>query len=73
MKTIQITGWEEGFDKVGLNKLLRAEFGRTLGSAKKEVDEILDGQAITIVCRDDLLKRISIELSELRLVFRVEA
>ncbi len=46
--TCIVSRWEEGFDKVGFNVLLREYAGLSLGEAKRTVDEILDGKPVSV-------------------------
>jgi hypothetical protein len=45
---IVLSGWNPGFDKVGLTKLLRARPEYSLSRAKACTDAILGGQSVTI-------------------------
>lgn len=46
--TFILSGWEEGFDKVGLNVLLREYAGLGLRAAKEAVDEILEERPVSV-------------------------
>jgi len=48
MNTVRITGWEEGFNKVAFNRLLRAKTGCGLSDAKRAVDRLLNGESLLI-------------------------
>jgi len=54
---IVLCGWNQGFNKVGLTKLIRAESGLTLKSAKGITDAVLEGQSIAIEVPDPDLER----------------
>jgi hypothetical protein len=49
---IVLRGWNQGFNKVGLTKLLRAELGFPLERAKATTDAVLEGQSVTIEVPD---------------------
>ena len=52
MARLAITGWKTGLDKVELNRLLRQHAGLKLHEAKQAVDELLEGQTVTVECSD---------------------
>lgn len=45
---IKILGWEEGFKKVSLNKILREHYGFNIKEAKVFVDKILRREQVTL-------------------------
>lgn len=47
MKRIRISGWQPGFKKIGMNKLLRTT-GMSLSTAKDTVDTILAGSPVDL-------------------------
>jgi hypothetical protein len=53
MNRVIFTGWCEGLQKVQLNHLLREKAGLSLQSAKRAVDDILDGKQVVIDVADD--------------------
>ncbi|MCL1633813.1 hypothetical protein M2650_04030 [Luteimonas sp. SX5] len=69
MKTIKISGWEPGFDKVAMNKLLRDEFGYSLNEAKSAVDKIVSNEPVALTVDHASLARITSELNRLRVKF----
>jgi hypothetical protein len=62
---IVLCGWNPGFDKVGLTKLLRATPGFTLTSAKAATDTVLGNQSVTIEVSDSQGERIIGKLNSL--------
>lgn len=48
MKTIIMTGWQEGMQKVSLTKLQVQLLGLSLKESKENVDKLLGGTEITI-------------------------
>ena len=48
MNAITLIGWKTGFDKIGLNKMLRDQFGYSLGDAKAAVDAVLQNHEINL-------------------------
>lgn len=48
MFTVEITGWNYGYNKVESTKLLAHEGHMGLGAAKAATDAILDGQIIKV-------------------------
>ena len=48
MFTVEITGWNYGYNKVESTKLLAHEGRMGLGAAKAATDAILDGQVVTV-------------------------
>jgi ribosomal protein L7/L12 len=48
MARIILSGWKSPFNKVGLNRLLRAKAGLSLGEAKHIVDNVLEGIEVPI-------------------------
>ena len=45
---IRIIGWEEGFKKVSLNKILRENYEFNIKEAKEFVDKILRREQVTL-------------------------
>ncbi|WP_157360064.1 hypothetical protein [Caldimonas brevitalea] len=43
MYTVEITGWERGFNKVACTSTLRSVAKLSLGEAKRTTDAVLDG------------------------------
>ncbi len=71
MKTLVLSGWDTGFEKVKLNKLLRDRFGYSLGQAKKAVDAILENESVELGISDVDLAEIESNLCALRVRFAV--
>jgi hypothetical protein len=71
MKTITLNGWKVGFDKVGLNRLLRDQFGFSLGDAKSAVDTIVENKEIKLSVSDEGLISIHEKLTALCIIFTV--
>lgn len=53
MKTIILTGWEDGMDKVGLTKLQTELPDITLKAAKTNTDNLLNGEKVLIPVADE--------------------
>ena len=49
MNSVVITGWEKGFQKISMTKLIRAYTGYDLAQGKRCVDEILGAFALDVV------------------------
>lgn len=71
MNTITLTGWETGFDKIGLNKLLRDQFGYSLRDAKAAVDALLENQVIKLSIAQSKSAFVSENLAALHVHFTV--
>ncbi len=48
MMTVQLSGWNVGFNKVKFTKLLQESLGYSLMRAKRVTDTILDDEEVTI-------------------------
>jgi hypothetical protein len=48
MKTVTISGWEIGFQKVGFTELLKREFGYSLSAAKAATDSVLENHRLDL-------------------------
>ena len=57
MKKLSLYGWNVGFHKVGLTKLLRNTMGYSLSEAKTITDTVLKNQTINIDVPDEQSKR----------------
>jgi hypothetical protein len=53
MSRVTFTGWCEGLRKVPLNNLLREKAGMPLQSAKRVVDDLLEGRQVVVDVADD--------------------
>ena len=62
---IVLCGWNQGFNKVGLTKLLRAEPGFTLKCAKAVTDAVLEGQSVAIDVPDTEAERMIAQLNSI--------
>ncbi|NHZ94919.1 hypothetical protein [Massilia sp. CCM 8734] len=62
MGKIVLEGWNPGFNKIALNYLLRAQFGYSLASAKRLVDDILQNQRIELALPDAEMTDIKLAL-----------
>jgi ribosomal protein L7/L12 len=52
MKTIVMSGWELGFQKVKLTELLRHDLGYSLSDAKAKTNAVLDNQRTELNVED---------------------
>jgi hypothetical protein len=50
MNTVKFTGWQEGIKKITLTHLLNEKAGLSLTQAKLNVDAIIDGVTVEILC-----------------------
>ena len=48
MKTIVLSGWERGFQKVKLTEFLQSDLGISLSDAKAKTDAVLDNQRVEL-------------------------
>jgi len=48
MKTVTISGWKVGFQKVGFTELLKRELGYSLSAAKAATDYVLDNHRLEL-------------------------
>ncbi|TKR30353.1 hypothetical protein FCE95_09475 [Luteimonas gilva] len=71
MKTIRIYGWEPGFNKVEMTKLLREELGSSLFDAKEMVDKIVSCEQIEISVNPESIERITYKLDQLKAKFEI--
>jgi len=71
MIEVLLTGWNPGFDKIAMNRLLRAQFDYSLAEAKIAVDAILERQEIILTVQPEILEQITFELVELGAVFTI--
>jgi hypothetical protein len=71
MKKITLSGWNVGFDKIGLTKLLRTEFGYSLGHAKSVTDAVLEGQPVTLELGDDQIEGMTSKLNRLGVNYEI--
>jgi hypothetical protein len=52
MRTVVVTGWNRGFQKVNFTKWLRSEFGYSLAEAKAATDAVLATQELVLQIPD---------------------
>jgi ribosomal protein L7/L12 len=64
---IVLSGWNPGFNKVGLTKLLRAQLGHSLRRAKTVTDAVLEGQLVTVEVADGEAKKFINQINSLGL------
>lgn len=48
MAHVQFHSWQPPLDKIALNRLLRERAGLSLGEAKRVVDQVVEGQPVTV-------------------------
>jgi hypothetical protein len=65
MKTIVMSGWELGLQKVKLTELLRHDLGYSLSDAKAKTDAVLDNQRTELNVEDT---QFSAVLAKLRML-----
>jgi len=57
MPHILFTGWNEGLQKVALDKLLRDRVPMRLSDAKRVVDRLLDGEEVLVAVASEATAR----------------
>jgi hypothetical protein len=72
MKTIAVSGWNAGFQKINFTQKLRQEFDFSLSSAKVACDAVLDGQRLELHVQDSDYLQILTELIKLGAKVEVE-
>ncbi len=65
MKTVTISGWNVGFQKVRFTELLRYDFGYSLSGAKAATDSVLDDHRLELNIPEAEYDRILSHLLEL--------
>lgn len=55
MAKVTLTGWETGFQKISMNRLLREHTGYSLAKAKAAVDDVLGKAPVTVEFETDVL------------------
>ena len=65
MKRVVFSGWNVGFKKVGLTKLLRYDYGYSLSRAKAVTDSILDGKSVALEISENPFDEIVSKLTDL--------
>lgn len=73
MSSIVVIGWKPGFDKIGMNKLLRDQLGYSLGDAKYIVDAIIENKATELVVPSEVFEQIMSDLINLGSVLQNSA
>lgn len=72
MATVEIKGWQVGFNKVACTQLVRAAAGLGLAEAKRVTDGVLDGDVQRIsVPSDDIARRLAHDLTEIGAIVEV--
>jgi hypothetical protein len=69
MKTVIVSGWKPGFQKVKFTELLRAELGFSLSKAKAATDDVLDNHHVELHVPETECDRLGPRLSELGAIF----
>jgi hypothetical protein len=64
-----LSGWNLGFNKIGLTKLLQTDLGYSLSHAKAITDAVLGDQPVTIDLKDIQVDQMVIKLNKLRVKF----
>ena len=65
MQTIEVQGWNVGFQKIQFTELLRGAFGYSLSSAKAATNAVLDRKTIELQVADDACGQLLPRLVEL--------
>ena len=69
MRKLILSGWNVGFNKIGLTKLLQMDLGYSLSRAKAITDTVLGGQSVTVDLKDIRVEQMATKLNELRVKF----
>lgn len=69
MKKVILCGWDVGFRKIGLTKLLRQSTGLSLSEAKSITDAVLRDQSVTISVPAEEFESVASELRGLGVRF----
>jgi hypothetical protein len=72
MREFILSGWNVGFDKVGLTNLLRHDLGFPLAQAKGITDSVLENQLVTLEVPDSQLSWLSSKLNDIGARFVME-
>jgi hypothetical protein len=72
MSKLILSGWNPGFNKIGLTKLLQVDLGYSLSHAKAITDSVLEGQSIAIDLDEDQFEQMGVKLSDLCTKFVLE-
>jgi len=72
MRRITLSGWNVGFDKVGLTNLLRQDLGYSLARAKGITDAVLDKRSVTVQVPDYQVVQMDAKLKAIRARFAVD-
>jgi len=72
MKTVTVSGWKVGFQKIGFTEMLRKDFGYSLSAAKAATDGVLDNHALELRVAEPECERLAPRLRELGAAFSVE-
>ena len=58
MTTVQVSGWNIGFNKVGFTHLLKSDLGYPLSRAKRVTDTIMKNEAVELEVADAQLEQL---------------
>ena len=72
MRKIVIDGWNAGFKKVSMTKLLHERANYSLSHAKAVTDTILNHQQVAIELPDNVFEQIVAELKDINVKFTQE-
>jgi hypothetical protein len=72
MRKLILSGWNVGFDKVGLTKLLRNDLEYSLSQAKEITDAVLEGQSVSLDLKEDQVEQMALKLNALHAKFVLE-
>ena len=73
MSSVVVTGWKPGFDKIGMNRLLRDEFNYSLGEAKRAVDGMLENRELHLTPTPGSHDELARKLEKLGAVFEAQS
>ena len=73
MSRVIISGWQEGFHKISMTKLIRTYTGYGLAEGKGYVDDLLEGKTIVLKeLADEQAERFVAQARELRAVCHID-
>jgi hypothetical protein len=64
MKTVVISGWSVGFQKIKFTEMLRSDLGYSLSGAKATMNAMLDNQRLELQIQDSEYERLLLKFSE---------
>ena len=71
MSAIRLVGWLPGFNKIGLNYMLRSNFEMSLSEAKRMVDMVLEKECVKLVVHPEDISLIVAKLEELKVCYEL--